>query len=509
MADSLEQREEERKRAVEMLRTSEERFRALIEKAADVSALLTVEGTFTYVSPSVERVMGYTPDQVIGKSIAEWIHPEDLSQAMHALAERVQMGCGAPNPMHARVRHRDGRWRVLEAIGNNLLDLPAVRGIVLNCRDVTERIQAQHQVQQQLERLAALREVDRAITSSVDLRLTLDVVTQQVTAQLKVDAVSILLLDPHAHELKYAAGRGFRTKAIEQTRLRVGEEHAGRAALERRTVHIPNLPANVKQFLRGTLLTSENFIAYYGVPLIVKGQVNGVLEIFHRAPLDAEPEWLDFMEMLAGQAAVAIDNAGLFSGLQRANMDLTLAYEATIEGWSHALDLRDHETEGHTRRVTAMTLDLAQALGMSDERLIHVRHGALLHDIGKIGVPDAILLKPDALTDEEWQVMRLHPKIAYDLLASIAYLKPALDIPYCHHEKWDGSGYPRGLKGEQIPLAARVFAVVDAWDALTSNRPYRKAWSAGQAREYIAQNAGAHFDPRVAGMFLEMPIGGR
>jgi len=156
-----------------------------------------------------------------------------------------------------------------------------------------------------------------------------------------------------------------------------------------------------------------------------------------------------------------------------------------------------------------MTLDLAQALGMSDERLIHVRHGALLHDIGKIGVPDAILLKPDALTDEEWQVMRLHPKIAYDLLASIAYLKPALDIPYCHHEKWDGSGYPRGLKGEQIPLAARVFAVVDAWDALTSNRPYRKAWSAGQAREYIAQNAGAHFDPRVAGMFLEMPIGGR
>lgn len=190
--------------------------------------------------------------------------------------------------------------------------------------------------------------------------------------------------------------------------------------------------------------------------------------------------------------------------LRQRERDLLQAYDTTIEGWSHALDLRDKETEGHTLCVTEMTIKLARAAGINGEELVHVRRGALLHDIGKMGVPDNILLKPDKLTDEEWVAMRKHPIFAFELLSPIAYLRPALDIPYCHHEKWDGSGYPRGQKGEQIPLAARLFAIVDVWDALRSDRPYRQGWSKEKVIEHIKSLSGTHFDPKAVELFLNM-----
>src|SRR5258706_2237390 len=190
--------------------------------------------------------------------------------------------------------------------------------------------------------------------------------------------------------------------------------------------------------------------------------------------------------------------------LERAHNELKSAYDATIEGWSHAMDLRDRETEGHTQRVTQLTFKLAEVNGMNQEELVHVRRGALLHDIGKLGVPDSILHKPDKLNDEEWELMRQHPQFAYDMLHPIEYLHPALDIPYCHHDQWDGSGYPRRLQGEQIPLVARIFAVVDVWDALTSNRPYRQAWSKEQAMEYIKEQSNKHFDPWAVELFFKV-----
>lgn len=189
--------------------------------------------------------------------------------------------------------------------------------------------------------------------------------------------------------------------------------------------------------------------------------------------------------------------------LQEANAQLLSAYEATIEGWTHALDLRDRETEGHSRRVAEMTVKLAQAYNMNKDEILHVRRGALLHDMGKIGIPDSILHKPGSLTDEEWIIMRKHPQFAHDMLNSVEYLKSSLDIPYCHHEKWDGTGYPRGLKGEDIPLAARLFAIVDVWDALTSKRPYRDAWKKEDALEYIRDQSGKHFDPQIVDLFLK------
>lgn len=321
---------------------------------------------------------------------------------------------------------------------------------------------------------------------------------------MKVDAADVLLLDPYMQTLEFAAGQGFRTNAIQNSSLQLGEGIAGRALLERRIVHVPDLSAAGDQFVRTALLQSENFNVYYGLPLVAKGQLKGVLEIFNRLPLDPDPEWLDYLKTLAGQAAIAIDNAQLFENMQRSNSELVMAYDATIAGWSHAMDLRDKETEGHTRRVTQLTLRLAERMGVSKQEMIHIRRGALLHDIGKLGVPDQILLKPGKLTDEEWDLMRQHPTYAYEMLNTIHYLRPALDIPYYHHEKWDGTGYPQGLKGEQIPLAARIFAVVDVWDALHSDRPYRPGWPVEKIREYIREQSGQHFDPQVVEAFLSM-----
>ena len=190
--------------------------------------------------------------------------------------------------------------------------------------------------------------------------------------------------------------------------------------------------------------------------------------------------------------------------LRQSSLELAEAYQATLAGWSKALELRDQETEGHSQRVTALAMKLAEVVGLNPQELVHTQRGALLHDVGKMGIPDTILQKPDKLTAEEWTVMRQHPVYAYEMLKPIAYLHPALVIPYLHHEWWNGRGYPLGLKGEQIPLAARIFAIVDVWDALLSDRPYRPAWSREKALAYIRSLRGEQFDPQVTDVFLEM-----
>jgi len=387
--------------------------------------------------------------------------------------------------------------RLVKKLEKKMLDLEI---------EITERKRAEEQIKQQLSRITALHNIDMAITASLDLRVTLNVFLDEVTNVLRIDAATVLLLNPNTLNLEYAASRGFRTSALQHTYLRMGEGHAGRAALERRIVSIPNLAEVENSFSRSPLLAGEGFISYYAVPLIAKGNVKGVIEIFHRAMLAPDQEWLDFLDALAIQAAIAIDNASLFDDLQRSNVELILAYDRTLEGWSKALDMRDKETEGHSQRVTDMTVKIARAMGVSDAELVHVRRGALLHDIGKMGIPDNILLKPGPLNDEEWKIMHKHPVYAYEMLSPIAFLRPALDIPYSHHEKWDGTGYPRGLKGEQIPLSARIFAVVDVWDALCSERPYRPAWLEEKVREYIREQAGRHFDPKVVEIFLETEL---
>jgi PAS domain S-box-containing protein len=369
-----------------------------------------------------------------------------------------------------------------------------------------QRTNLHEQTERRLRRLAALSDIDQVISSNFNLRISLDMLLDQVINQLEVDAADILLYNPALHLLQFFAGRGFQTHAYDHTQLRLGEGYAGRAALERRIINIQPLGEQTDNPRFTRALPVEPFTSFYAVPLSAKGQIKGVLEIFQRSLLEPDSEWLDFLNTLAGQAAIAIDVATLFENLERSNTELTLAYDATIEGWSRALDLRDKETEGHTQRVTEITVRLGRAFGLDEKELGQVRWGALLHDIGKMGIPDSILFKPSRLTDEEWVKMKKHPVYAYEMLSPVRYLRSALDIPYCHHEKWDGTGYPRGLKGEQIPLTARIFAVVDVWDALRSNRPYRLAWPEEKVLAHIRSLSGAHFDPQVVKAFFESDL---
>ncbi|MFZ5905120.1 MAG: PAS domain S-box protein [Chloroflexota bacterium] len=357
--------------------------------------------------------------------------------------------------------------------------------------------------QEQVSRLTALRDVDMAIASSLDLRVTLNILLDHALTQLNAGAIDILLYNQGLQHLTVIRSVGFRTAGGPSGQIRISDSLAGKVTLSRRPLHIYDLK-QAPEYPRLEWLASEGFASYVGVPLLGKGQVKGVLEVFTRSEFSPTPGWMEFLHTLAGQAAIAIDNSQLFENLQRSNQELYLAYDTTLEGWGKALELRDRETQGHTRRVTDMTLKLARRLGIGDSELTHIRRGVLLHDIGKMGVPDHILNKPGALNEEERYEMRRHPQYAYDLLYPIAYLRPALDIPYCHHERWDGKGYPRGLSGEEIPLAARIFAVVDVWDALLSERPYRGPWSREETLEYIRKETGTHFDPLVVEVFFEL-----
>jgi response regulator RpfG family c-di-GMP phosphodiesterase len=367
-----------------------------------------------------------------------------------------------------------------------------------------ENINNQEQVKKQLARLSALHSIDKAIIGSSDLNFTLNILLDHVTALLKIDAADVLLSQINVPTNKFIAGRGFNTLRVENDIIRVGNSLDKKVAEERRIIHVTELADQEVSPEFVMMWAKEGFSTYFGVPLIAKDKMVGILEIYHRTPLDPDPDWINYFETLAGQAAIAIDKAALVSELQASNQQLIQAYDATIEGWSRAMDLRDKETEGHTQRVTEMTLKLARAMGMSAEQLIQVKRGALLHDIGKLGIPDHILLKPETLSDEEWIIMRRHPQFAYDMLRPIEYLNRAIAIPYCHHEKWDGSGYPCGLKGEEIPLEARLFAVVDVWDALASDRPYRPALEKQKVLTYIQEKSGTQFDPKVVELFIKL-----
>ncbi len=369
--------------------------------------------------------------------------------------------------------------------------------------NAVHRAELFEQGQEQIRRLTTLRDIDSAIASSTDLRVILNILTEHAVRQLKVDAVDVLLYRPEIQSLAHITSAGFRNPSPTRPLVRIGEGLAGQVLMKGRIDHVIDLK-NSPEARRDPLIAREGFVTYIGVPLIVKGQIKGVFEAFHRSPLQANADWMQFFQTLAGQAAIAIDSAHLFDNLQKTNQELTQAYDTTLEGWARALELRDRETEGHTRRVTDLTLMLAKTMSIRDEELVNIYRGVLLHDIGKMGVPDQILKKTGPLNDLEWDEMRRHPQYAYDLLSPIEFLRPALDIPYCHHEHWDGSGYPNRLKGDQIPLAARIFSVVDVWDALLSNRPYRNAWSRQRVVEYIRENAGIIFDPKVVEIFLAM-----
>jgi diguanylate cyclase (GGDEF)-like protein/PAS domain S-box-containing protein/putative nucleotidyltransferase with HDIG domain len=497
------------------LRSSEERYALALRGSSAGLWDWNCRTDDIYLSPRFKELVGYE-DHEIENTLDRFVsllHPEDSDRVLAAMSEHL--AGRAPYDVEHRLLARSGEYRWFHAHGQAIWnDKGMATRMSGSISDITDRKKAEEEIrglnahlERRVRRLAALRRLDSAITAGLDLKTTLALVVDEVQAQLHADAADILLLDPRSQVLETAAEIGFRTDRAGEAAVPLARHGSGRVALERRSLFVPNVCESDDLVDRRDLCVREGFVAYYGIPVVAKGQVKGMLEVFQRTPLELEGEWVDFLEILAGQAAIAVDNLTLYEGMRRANVELMMAYDATIEGWSRALDLRDKETEGHSQRVTEMTLRLARAMGVGEADLVHIRRGALLHDIGKMGIPDRILMKPGPLNEEEWQHMRRHPDYAREMLSPIEFLRPSLGIPYCHHERFDGSGYPQGLVGEAIPLSARIFAVADIWDALGNDRPYRKAWPPGRIREYIGSLAGTALDPEVVATFLRLEAG--
>jgi PAS domain S-box-containing protein len=494
------QLEEQVQAQTQELMESERKFKTLFESRRDGLLLADAENKqFKLCNNAITRMLGYSDEELRQLTIRD-IHPDDNLPHVLDLYEKLLRG-ELDSVINLPVRRKDGTVFHADISSDRIL-LNDGSYLLCSYRDVTDRMAAQEKLKRHVDNLTALRNVEDTINSSLDLRITLKVLLMEALKQLNVDAAVVLLLNPYSQTLEYASEQGFHTDRISYARVRMGESCAGRVAKERRTLILSDITSPEGGCAPKILAASEGFKSYVGIPLIAKGKVKGVLELFHRSQLSPEQDWLNFVEALAGQAAIAIDNAELFESLQNSNSELLTAYDTTIEGWSRALDFRDNETEGHSRRVTDLTVRVARKMGIGQEKLVHIRRGALLHDIGKLGVPDNILLKPGKLTDEEFEIMKKHAEIAFSILSPIEFLRPALDIPYYHHEKWDGSGYPKGLKGEEIPLTARIFAIVDVWDALRSDRPYRAAWPEERVSEYLREQSGKHFEPSVLELFL-------
>ena len=353
------------------------------------------------------------------------------------------------------------------------------------------------QTQRRLQVLQSIHTIDAAISRSLDLSVTFDVFLEQALKLLDVDAVRVFSYEQDAQMFEKVGERNLLATNV-LPRDQPYDREMVEKALNARTVMFSNHLSEPVSKIR------REFACYSIAPLTTRGEIRGVVEVFHHNKFVPNEEWTDLLNTLATQAAIAIENNDLLTSLKRSNEELVNAYDRTLEGWAYALELRDRETVGHSRRVTDLTMRLARRIGITGVELANIRRGTLLHDIGKMGLPDSVLLKKGPLTSEEEKVMQTHPQLAYDMLLAIPYLKPALDIPYYHHEKWDGTGYPHGLKGEEIPLAARIFAVVDVWDAVVFDRPYREAWTREEAAEYIKDQSGKHFDPQVVEVFLKI-----
>jgi len=351
--------------------------------------------------------------------------------------------------------------------------------------------------------LGALMGVGRAINSSLGLKRVLEEVMDTLIELMRAERGFLMLRDPNG-ELSVRLARGIAHINLEEETFKVSRTIVRKVAESGEPILTTNAQEDPR-FEAQLSIAAFHLRSILCAPLKIKNELIGVIYVDNRARSGIFQEnELGMITAFADQAAVAIDNARLFEELEASNHELQEAYQATLEGWVQALDMRDKETEGHTQRVTILTERLARSLGVEGIELVNITRGALLHDIGKMAIPDGILLKPGKLTDDERALMQKHPVYAYDMLKRIEFLLPAIDIPYCHHEKWDGTGYPRGMKGEEIPFAARIFPVIDVWDALISDRPYRKGIPKDEVRERIKADSGKHFDPRIVEAFLAM-----
>ena len=492
----------------EALEKSEARFRLLAENAQDVIIRLKFSPQlyFDYISPALLAMTGYSPEEIYTDPRLLFLASEEKISSIDYFVQLIS--ASETSQLVFPFITKDGRKIILEMRGRITLDETGSSPLQFDAivRDMTERIETENKLQNRMQRLNSLHTIDTAINSSFDLSFTYVILLEQVVALAKNSAAAIVLFDPNPSIRSVAAVTGFITPEVNLYPQLLADPLPVKVAVERKVVNIQKDEIRSTDHPLYVLFKNEDIKGYGAYPLIVKGVVKGVIELFRREEGELDMETSNFMETVSQAAAIAMESSQNFERLQRTNQELIQAYDDTLVGWINFLDLRDKETEGHTLRAQDITLQICSSYGFTSDELAHVRRGVLLHDIGKVGIPDAILNKPGALTDEEREVIKEHPVYAHQMLYPIGYLRPALDIPYCHHEKWDGTGYPRGLKGEDIPLSARIFAIVDVFDALTSDRPYRKAWTVEETVKHIREGAGTHFDAAIVEKCLELLV---
>jgi PAS domain S-box-containing protein len=451
----------ERKQAEEVIRESEEKFRRVFENSGIAISLAGLDGHFFNCNSAVTRILGYTPEEYNRLTISSISHPDDARKNEIYFQELLE-GKRDSFSMEKRNRHKDGHYVWGQLTGSLVRDVNNKPLFSLGLfEDITERKATEEALRESKEHYQSL-----------------------FTNMMNGFAYCQMLYE--------------NKKPVDFIYLEVNEAFANLSGLQNVTGKkaseaIPGFAETDKE-----LLEIYSRVALTGKPEIFEYYVHALDDWYSISVYCPKKEYFVAIFDVISTRKRAEES------LRKFTFDLEEAYDATLQGWSAALEMRERETAGHSRRVVDLTLELARSFGIKSSELVHIERGALLHDIGKMGIPDSILLKPGPLTDDEWVVMRQHPIYAYRLLSHIPYLLPALDIPYFHHEHWDGNGYPQGLKDKDIPLPARLFAVVDVWDALSSDRPYRPAWTAKAVRTYIENQSGKQFDPEVVRVFLKL-----
>ncbi len=478
----------ERKNIEKSIRESEAKFKALAQTAA-AGIFINIESRFLYVNPMWCEIIGYSEEELLNTSVWTILNHGEGERIKQKYAELSSSGSEMIR-FETSCCSKDGDKKWLD-ITAGFIDYQGRKATIGTVIDITNRKRREHD----LEVMAKISDALRNDLTRDQVRTT---ILNELMDLLSIDGAIITTVEKEEGLPNLVKAIGCWAETDSQ-KLRRNEGLSG-FIISTSKAYVNFDAPHDPYFAFPEMLGNLSTVA--GVPLLAKGETIGSILIgSSRVIMDDE---LRLLKTIGDLAASAIHRSDLYEQTSVQASELKQAYDATLEGWAHALELRDKETQGHSLRITRMTLELAKRMGYAQESLENIRRGALLHDIGKMGVPDTILLKPGRLTEDEWAIMQKHPTYAYEMLSELPYFKEALDIPYCHHEWWDGSGYPRGLKGEQIPLAARIFAIVDAWDALVSDRPYRKAWTKKEALKHIIDQAGSHFDAEVVKGFVEL-----
>lgn len=501
-----------------MRRQGEERLKLqafIMESMAEGLVVYDERGTILMTNRAFDLMFNYESGALIGRhvSLLNNLSADENARMFDEIEKRIKNnGTWIGELINTR---KDGSQFYTSAHVSSL-ESGNKRYIISVHEDITENKRVQEQVKQQLERLSALHEIDTAIASLTDLDMTLKIILSHAIKQLPADAAAVYLLDPYTQTLELKDELCSEKLTFPKS-LRIGEYVAGRAAMERRLISLADIEnsslANQSTDEQKTVVPmasssadEHNYLDVFGacfaLPLIARGQTLGAFEVSLYTPADFNQEWFNFFETLAGQLAIAFDNYSLFEGLQQSNARLIQAFDETIESWARLVDQHCHRPEGYSWLLADASVRLGRSINLNESEIVNIQHGALLYDIGLFLVPEHVLQKSTALDPDEKAAIDRHPVIAYELIYPNAFLRTAIDIPYCHHEHWDGSGYPRGLKGEEIPLSARIFAVIEVWNALLSDRPYRPAWTEAQARKYLEDQSGHQFDPNVIETFL-------